>query len=109
PLEANQVSFGHFILGMAQFHLHLDDEAYRQMQQAVASNPSNGFGWQWMAAIDALHGRHEEARTNLARFRKLIPNQTVGSLAKTETATSPAFHQERKRFYVGLAKAGLEP
>lgn len=109
PLEAHQVSWGHFFIGMAKFHQHRDDEAYQEMQQAVASNASNGFGWQWMAAMDALHGRHQEARVNLEKFKKLIPNHTVGSLKRTETATSPAFWAERERFYVGLAKAGLEP
>jgi tetratricopeptide (TPR) repeat protein len=107
PLDINQVSYGHFYLGMAEFHLRNDDKAYEEMQKAVAAVPQNGFGWQWMAAIDALHGRDEQARSNLARYEKIIPGHTIRSLRVTEASTNPQFWVERDRFYVGLRKAGL--
>lgn len=107
PLDAHQVSLGHFYLGMADFHLHDDDKAYEEMRKAVSVLPQNGFGWQWMAAIDALYGRDEQAKANLARYEKIIPGHTIRSLRATEASTNPQFWAERDRFYVGLQKAGL--
>lgn len=107
PLNAIQVSYGHFYIGMAHFHQHKDDEAYEEMRKAVTAIPQNGFGWQWMAAIDALHGRDEQARANLARYEQIIPGHTVSTLRATEASTNPQFWAERDRFYVGLRKAGL--
>jgi len=107
PLDAVQNSYGHFYVGMARFHQHEDDKAYEEMQKAVLAIPQNGFGWQWMAAIDALHGRDEQARANLARYEQIIPGHTIGSLRATEASTNPQFWAERDRFYVGLHKAGL--
>lgn len=109
PLETNWAAFGHFFLGMAQFHLHRDDEAYEEMRKASAANPNNGFAWQWMASIDALHGRDELARANLATYEKLIPGHTVSSLKATEPSKNAQFWAERERFYEGLRKAGLPP
>lgn len=109
PLETNQVAWGHFFLGMAQFHLHHDDVAYEEMRKASAANPKLGFAWQWMASIDALHGRGEAARANLATYEKLIPGHTVSSLKATEPSKNAEFWAERERFYEGLRKAGLPP
>lgn len=107
PLEKNQVAWGHFYLAMAQFHLHRDDEAYDELRQAGAADSSNAFVWQWMAAIDALHGRTTLARENLAAYEKILPASTISGLRATEVSQSPAFWAERDRFYVGLRLAGL--
>ena len=107
PLDAEQVSQGHVTLGMAAFHVRRDEEAYAQMRQATILSPRNGFAWQWMAAIDALHDRPEQARLNLAEYRKYIPGHTVSSLRASEPSRNEAFWIERNRFYEGLRKAGL--
>ena len=107
PTNAEQVSLGHFTLGMAEFHLHHDDAAYEHMRQATISSPQNGFAWQWLAAIDALHGRIEQARMNLAEYQKRSPGHTVGALKASELSRHPAFWQGRNRFYEGLKLAGL--
>jgi TolB-like protein/DNA-binding winged helix-turn-helix (wHTH) protein/Tfp pilus assembly protein PilF len=107
PLDTEQMSQSHFTLGMAQFHLRQDDEAYEQMRQAATLSPRNGFAWQWMAAIDALRDRPEQARLNLAEYRKYIPGHTVSSLKASEPSRNAAFWAERERFYDGLRKAGL--
>ena len=39
PLDAEQVSLGHFTLGMAEFHQHHDEAAYAHMRQATISSP----------------------------------------------------------------------
>lgn len=107
PLDSEQVSRGYFTLGMAEFHLHHDDVAYAHMRQATVSSPQNGFAWQWLAAIDALHGRGEQAQANLVEYQKRIPGHTVGSLKASEYSRNPAFWRERNRFYEGLKLAGL--
>jgi tetratricopeptide (TPR) repeat protein len=107
PLDAEQVSLGHFTLGMAEFHLHHDDAAYEHMRQATISSPQNGFAFQWLAAIDALHGRTEQARMNLIEYQKRIAGHTISSLRASEPSRHPAFWQERNRFYEGLKIAGL--
>jgi DNA-binding winged helix-turn-helix (wHTH) protein/TolB-like protein/Tfp pilus assembly protein PilF len=107
PANAEQVSLSHFTLGMAEFHLRRDDAAYERMRQATISSPQNGFAWQWLAAIDALHGRTEQARMNLAEYQKRSPGHTVGALKASELSSHPAFWQERNRFYEGLKLAGL--
>lgn len=107
PLNSEQVSLGYFTLGMAEFHLHHDDLAYAHMRQATISSPQNGFAWQWLAAIDALHGRSEQAKANLIEYQKRIPGHTVGSLKASEYSRDPTFWLERNRFYEGLKLAGL--
>jgi hypothetical protein len=91
PLDAEQVSLGRFTLGMAEFHLHHDEEAYAHMRQATISSPQNGFAWLWLAAIDALHGRSEQARNNLIEYQKRIPGHTVSSLKASETSATLHF------------------
>jgi DNA-binding winged helix-turn-helix (wHTH) protein/TolB-like protein/Tfp pilus assembly protein PilF len=107
PTNAEQVSLGHFTLGMAEFHLRHDDAAYEHMRQATISSPQNGFAWQWLAAIDGLHGRTEQARMNLAEYQNRFPGHTIGSLKATELSRHSAFWQGRNRFYEGLKLAGL--
>ena len=107
PTNSEQVSLGHFTLGMAEFHLHHDAAAYEHMRQATISSPQNGFAWQWLAAIDGLHGRTEQARINLAEYQKRFPGHTIGSLKATELSRHPTFWQGRNRFYEGLKLAGL--
>lgn len=107
PLNAEQVSLGHFTLGMAEFHLHHDETAYAHMRQATISSPQNGFAWKWLAAIDALHGRTEQATNNLTESQKTHPGDTVSSLKSSEYSRNAVFWQERNRFYEGLRMAGL--
>ncbi|TYL82853.1 winged helix-turn-helix domain-containing protein [Bradyrhizobium cytisi] len=107
PLDAEQVSLGQFTLGMAEFHLRHDEAAYAHMRLATINSPQNGFAWQWLAAIDALHGRSEQARNNLVEYQKRIPGHTVSGLKASESSRNAAFWQERNRFYEGLRLAGL--
>jgi len=58
-------------------------------------------------AIDALHGRDEQARRNLAEYQKRIPGHAVSSLEASELSCNAVFWQERNRFYEGLKIAGL--
>ncbi len=107
PLELSQVATGHFYMGMAAFHLRRDDEAYDEMRQAAAANPRLPFPRQWMAAIDALHGRTADARANLADFEANLPGESVARLRASETSRNAVFWDQRERFYAGLLQAGL--
>ncbi|MEO8523749.1 MAG: hypothetical protein ABI460_03420 [Caldimonas sp.] len=107
PLEPTQVASGHFYLGMAAFHLHRDDEAYAEMRQAVAANPRLPFPRQWMAAIDALHGREADARVHLASFEASLRGESVARLKANEKSVSAAYLEQQDRFYAGLLQAGM--
>jgi TolB-like protein/DNA-binding winged helix-turn-helix (wHTH) protein len=106
PLEAEWVAWGHFYMGMAEFHMGHDEAAYQHMRQMTVINPQNGFAWQWMAAIDALHGRLDAARAHLAEYQKRIPGHGISSLKASEPSTNAAFWAQEDRFYEGLRKAG---
>ena len=107
PLESTQTASGHFYIGMALFHQRLDDESYAQMQAANAADSRFSFSRAWMASIDALRGRDDDALVNLTEFERLLPNQTVAALRDAETSKNTSYWAERQRFYSGLKKAGL--
>jgi tetratricopeptide (TPR) repeat protein len=107
PYDASLVALAHFAAGMALFHVGRDEESYAEMQKMVAADPRIGFAYQWMAAIDALYGRDDRARENLAQYRRLIAIQTIQGLKATERSKNPVFLAERERFYDGLRRAGL--
>lgn len=107
PHDAALVSLAHFAAGMALFHMGRDEESYAEMQKMVAADPRVGFAYQWMAAIDALHGRQERAGDHLAQYRRLIAIQTIQGLKRTERSSNAVFLAQRERFYEGLRRAGL--
>jgi tetratricopeptide (TPR) repeat protein len=107
PFENLVVRNAHLYAGMAEFHLEHDDAAYVRMRQVLALDPGFGYAWQWMAAIDALHGRTDKATANLAEFRRLNPNHTISSLRTAEASRNETYWIGENRFYEGLRKAGM--
>jgi DNA-binding winged helix-turn-helix (wHTH) protein len=95
-----------FIAGMAAFHLGKDEDARRHMRNSIRLNPNNGFGYQWLAAIGALHGR-ADVEGHLLEFCRLTPGHTIESLKSTERSWHPVFRSQRDRLYEGLRRAGL--
>jgi DNA-binding winged helix-turn-helix (wHTH) protein/Tfp pilus assembly protein PilF len=96
-----------FVEGMAAFHLGDDCSARRLMQHAIACNPQGGFAYQWLAAIEALHGHEDLAAVHLQAYVERMPGYTIESLQATERSRNPAFWQQRQRLYTGLRRAGL--
>ncbi len=107
PKDQTRVAYAHLIAGVAQFHLGHDEASYAEMEKMVVADPRVGFAYQWMAAIDALHGRDAKAYENLERYKQLIPIHTISGLKATERSKNPVFLAQRERFYDGLRKAGL--
>jgi len=96
-----------FVHGMAAFHLGRDAEALRSMRRSSALNPEGGFPHQWLAVIDGLKGRENSAAEHLAQFCRYAPGHTIESLRATERSWNPVFREQRERFYLGLARAGM--
>jgi DNA-binding winged helix-turn-helix (wHTH) protein/TolB-like protein/Tfp pilus assembly protein PilF len=97
----------YFTLGLAKFHMRDDVAAYAYMRQSTTESPDNAFAWQWFAALDALNGRSDQARANLAEYLKRSSGHTIGNLKASELSRSATFWKERNRFYEGLRLAGL--
>jgi tetratricopeptide (TPR) repeat protein len=108
PLEGLQVGFGHYVAGVAEFLLGHEDAAYNRMRKAVAANPNMVQGWAWIAAIDALHGRQDQAMADVNEIRRLRPNLTIRSAERwSERPVSARVQAGKLRFVDGLKKAGL--
>jgi tetratricopeptide (TPR) repeat protein len=67
PLQPRHVAWGHFVAGMALFHLGRTEAAYEHFRKAGAADPNLKWAWLWMVAIDGLEGRRAQAAANLQR------------------------------------------
>src|SRR5262249_39299419 len=84
-----------------------DDEAYAWMRLMAAEMPGWDRSYALLAAIDALHGRDEQARAHMARHRALVPHSTVRYIERLYVSSNPAVITQRERLLEGLRKAGL--
>ena len=107
PLEPSQVATAHLFLGMAFFHQQRDEEAYDELRQAAAANPALGRPQLWMASLDALYGRDEQARANLQAYLKARPDTRIDELIARDATMSPDYVARQQRLYDGLRKAGM--
>ena len=60
-----------------------------------------------LAAIDALRGRDEQAKSNMARHRQLLPRSNLQYVALVYRASNPAAIAVRARLLEGMRRAGL--
>ena len=95
-----------FVQGMAYFHLGCDELARASMQTVLTIQPKMGLAHQWIAAIDAIHGRVESGEHHIRAFQELVPGHTIESLIATERSRVPSFVERRARLYDGLRCAG---
>jgi len=108
PLEGLQVAFGHYVAGVAEFQLGHEEAAYDRMRKAVAANPNMVQGWAWIAAIDALQGRQDQAMADVVEIRRLRPSLTIRSAERwRDRPTSARVEAGKLRFIEGLKRAGL--
>jgi len=105
--DAARVSDAYVVAAEAALMRGEDARAYELAQRAAAELPSNVFAHAVLAAIDALEGRGEQAATEMATYRRLMPKATVASYDEYRPSTFPAFLAQRARLYEGLRKAGL--
>ena len=105
--DAARVSDAYVVAAEAALMRGEDVRAYELAQRAAAELPSNVSAHAVLAAIDALRGRGEQAATEMATYRRLVPKATVASYDEYRPSTFPAFLAQRARLYEGLRKAGL--
>ena len=96
-----------FVAGMAAFHLGDDATATTSFRRSIRLNPCGAFAAQWLAAIGALRGHHNEVPRLLSHFIESVPGHTIESLMATERSSNATFRSQRKRLYEGLRHAGL--
>jgi DNA-binding winged helix-turn-helix (wHTH) protein/TolB-like protein/tetratricopeptide (TPR) repeat protein len=109
PGESNLVAYSHLYAGYAEYYLGHDDAAYERFRLSAAAGPSptQFAAFLWLAGIDALHGRGEEARQNAAEVLRLRPRFSVGTWRVWTAPVHPPLQASRDRFYAGLARTGL--
>jgi hypothetical protein len=76
------------------------------MQTVLTIQPTMGLAHQWLAAIDAIHGRMESGEHHVRAFQELVPGHTIESLIATDRSKVPSFVERRARLYDGLRRAG---
>ncbi|MBO9647816.1 MAG: tetratricopeptide repeat protein [Variovorax sp.] len=106
PYQRRQQWFSQTLADLAFAQEH-DDEAYAILRNWAAESPNNGRPYLMLAAIDALHGRTDAAKANMAKHRQMVPLSNVAYVVLTYPSTDPDFLAQRARLIDGLRKAGL--
>lgn len=109
PFETSLVGYSHFHAGAAEYYLGREDAAYERMRQsaAVGPHPAQYAAFLWLASLDALHGRGQEARQHAAQVLRLRPYWTIHLWRIGTAPVHPRLQAGRERFDEGLRKAGL--
>lgn len=109
PFETALVGYSHFHAGAAEYYLGREDAAYERMRQsaAVGPHPAQYAAFLWLASLDALHGRGQEARSHAAQVLRLRPYWTIHLWRIATAPVDPRLQAGRERFDEGLRLAGL--
>src|SRR6185437_1797995 len=83
-----------------------DARAMSLIRRAVAERPGDAWARAVLAAVDALTGRTEEARAEMAVFRHGWPAVTLAD-ARSRPRPGPTFSKDNARLIEGLREAGL--
>lgn len=112
PREATLVGYANVWRGVAEFYLGRHDAAYEHMRRSAAAGPGPNldllFGtYLWMASLDALHGREQEAAQHAAQVMRLEPGWRIAKWRARTMLLHPRMEAGRERFAEGMRKAGL--
>jgi tetratricopeptide (TPR) repeat protein len=107
PLEADNVYQCHMILGSALFFIHRDAEAREEFRRALLASPTLINPHFTLAALEALNGRHDEARRHLAEIQRRSAGASIERSREGQFSFEPAFATAIERYYEGLRLAGL--
>jgi TolB-like protein/DNA-binding winged helix-turn-helix (wHTH) protein len=109
PFETTLVGYSHLYAGAAEYYLGREDAAYERMRQSAAAgaNPRQFDAFVWLASLDALHGREQQAAQHAAQVVRLRPRWTISSWLELTAPVHPRLQAGRERFLDGLKKAGL--
>jgi tetratricopeptide (TPR) repeat protein len=102
-----RISMWQMFRGVAHLQLEEDEAALDWLARSVRLNPGGRFGRLFYASALAVAGREDEARVQMAEFRKLAPDFTLARMKQVEPSDEPAFLAQRQRIYEGLRRAGL--
>jgi TolB-like protein/class 3 adenylate cyclase/cytochrome c-type biogenesis protein CcmH/NrfG len=98
-------------MGRVQFFLGRDDEAIRLLKLSADANPNDVRAFALLAAVYALSGRSDDARSAVANCFRLRPTTTISELFDDWSvpldATSATYRQQHERFRDGLRLAGM--
>jgi hypothetical protein len=107
PSDRRRVAvFYHLFAERAVLQGH-DDESREWLLRWTAEFPDDGRPYLRLAAIDALHGRDEQANSNMARHRQLLPRSNLHYVAMLNRTSNPAVMAVRARMLEGMRRAGL--
>ena len=67
-----------------------NDKSREWLPRWTAEFPEDGRPYLTLAAIDALQGRNEQAKSNMARHRLLLPRSNLGYVAMLYPTSNPA-------------------
>ena len=108
PLENGLISYTQVGAGLADFQLGRDDAAYQRFRVAAAAAPGFMNARLAMAAIDALHGRQEQATAHIAHVKRLPPDMTITRWREQSRGwRGDGMPAGTERLAEGLRRAGL--
>jgi hypothetical protein len=84
-----------------------DDKSREWVLRSTAEFPEDGGPYLTLAAIDALQGRSEQAKSDMARRRPLPPRSSLGYVEILYRTSNPAVIAQRTRPLDGMRRAGL--
>ena len=99
-----------YLLGEAQFHLELYEEAAATMSRATRRNPQNEWNYFLLAAAYGHLGREQEAKAAMVKFNATYHDPTDQQRPFTLADINNQFFNvaaNRKRLLEGLRKAGV--
>ena len=108
-LETSLVGYSHLQAARAAYYLGDDTKAHEHVRQSVAAGPclTQLQATLWLASLDALTGRGQEARDHAREVLRLRPRFTISAWLAVATPVEPRLQPLRDRYFEGLAKAGL--
>jgi DNA-binding winged helix-turn-helix (wHTH) protein/TolB-like protein len=108
-LETSLVGYSHLQAARAAYYLGDDAKALEHVRQSVAAGPclTQLQAILWLASLDALNGRGQEARDHAREVLGLRPRFTISAWLAVATPVEPRLQPLRDRYFEGLAKAGL--
>jgi DNA-binding winged helix-turn-helix (wHTH) protein/tetratricopeptide (TPR) repeat protein len=107
PSDRRRQAYFYQLFADTAFLQGRDDESYGWLARWAAEMPDDGRPLLMLAAIDSLHGREEQAKSNMARHRELLPRTTLRYVEMLYPTSSPAVLAQRVRLLEGMKKAGL--
>jgi tetratricopeptide (TPR) repeat protein len=98
-------------MGRVEFFRGHNVEAIRFFRQSAAANPKDARAYALLAAIYALSGRLDDAKSALADCLRLRPEMTIRRLFDDWSvplqATSALYQRQHERIRDGLRIAGM--